>query len=106
MPAGTWRLVMDSIIIEPLDAQFQILWRRDGRDDVVVAAWAHHFEPIGDGDYTPQPYEDTAEAEALDVEDGDLLILKYSASGSDLPMAYVPNGDGAPGRIPFIDLPQ
>ena len=97
---------MDSIVIEPVDAQIQLLWRRDGRDDVVIAAWAHHFEPIGDGDYSPQPYRDEAEGEALDVEDGDLLVLKYSATGSDLPMAYIPNGDGPPLEIPHLDLPQ
>jgi len=106
VPAGTWHLVADSIIIEAVDAHFELLWRRAGRDDVLIAEWTHHFEPIGAGEYTPQPYEDEAAGEALDVEDGDQLVFRYSATGSDLPMAYVPNGDGPPGRIPYIDLPQ
>jgi len=72
---------------------------------VLIADWTHHFEPIGSGDYTPQPYEDSAEGVALDVETGDQLVFRYSAAGSDLPMAYIPNGDGLPLRIPYIDLP-
>jgi hypothetical protein len=53
------------------------------------------------------PYEVTAIGAAVDVEDGDLLVLRYTGASASLPMAYVPNGDGprTQGRFPSIDLP-
>lgn len=92
----------------PVDVTFELLWRRDGRDDVQLAMWQHHFEPLGGGQFDAQPYEDTAEGPAIEFEAGDQLIFRYTGTGTDHEMAYVPNGDGAlaNGRIPFIDLPQ
>lgn len=108
VPAGTWRLVADGIIIMPVDVTFEILWRRDGRDDVQLAMWEHHFDPLGDGNFDAQPFDETASADAITYEPGDQLIFRYTGTGTDHEMAYIPNGDGAEqnGRIPFIDLPQ
>jgi hypothetical protein len=54
------------------------------------------------------PIELTATGAAVAVEDGDQLVFRYTGESGDLPMAYVPNGEGANtgGRIPFIELPR
>lgn len=108
MPAGEWHLVADGIIIEAVDVTFELLWRRDGRADVEIASWNHHFDPIGGGAFEAQPFEDTAQGAAIDFEAGDLLVFRYSGESATSPTAYIPNGDGdlQGGRIPFIDLPQ
>jgi hypothetical protein len=107
LPAGTWRLVGDGIIIEPVDVRFEIIWRSDAGDQV-LATFDHHFEPNGGGNFDAVPYEDTREAPAAPAEPGDQLILRYSAMNATVIYAYNPNGDGANhnGRIPFIELPR
>jgi hypothetical protein len=107
VPAGRWRLVADGIIIEPVDVDFELRWRRAGRDDVVLGAWSTRFEPLPEGNFDAQPYEATAEAGAITYQPGDQLIFRYTGTGTDLGMAYIPNGHGAShnGRIPFVDLP-
>lgn len=108
VPAGEWTLVADGIITAPVDVTFEILWRRDGRDDVLLASWMTHFEPLGGGSFDAQAYEVTAVGPRVDREPGDRLVFRYTGTGTDVPMAYVPNGDGARhnGRIPYIDLPR
>ncbi|HTM21146.1 MAG TPA: hypothetical protein VL172_11575 [Kofleriaceae bacterium] len=105
--AGTWRLVGDGIIIEPVDVLFEIIWRSDAGDSA-VASFQHHFEPNGGGNFDAVAYEDTTEADQVPAEAGDQLVLRYSAMNATIGMAYIPNGDGAShnGRIPFIELPQ
>jgi hypothetical protein len=107
IPAGTWRLVADGIIIEPVDVRFEILWRR-ASGDVELAAFTHHFDPLPNGQYTAQAYEQTAEVDEVPAADGDQLVFRYSGQSQELPMAYVPNGDGdrVGGRIPYIEIPQ
>lgn len=92
----------------PVDVQFDVIHRRPGADDVYLATWNQHFEPLGEGNFDAQAYEVTAEIDAVDHEPGDQLIFKYTGTGTDTPMAYIPNGDGlrANGRIPYIDLPR
>lgn len=95
-------------MIQPVDVQFDLFHRRPGQDDVVLTTWSDHFEPLGGGVYDAQPYEHQAEIERVEYEPGDELIFKYTGTGTDTPMAWVPNGDGEllDGRIPYIDLPQ
>lgn len=104
--AGTWRLVGDGIIIEPVDVRFEILWRESAGDHV-LATFDHHFEPPASG-FDAVAYEATDEAPAADASAGDQLILRITGTSSTSPSAYIPNGDGAShnGRIPFIELPQ
>lgn len=92
----------------PVDVTFELLWRRAGRDDVALATWQHHFDPLPGGVYDAQPFEASAEAVAIEYEPADQLIFRYTGTGTDHEMAYIPNGDGemANGRIPFIDLPE
>ncbi|MBE7448434.1 MAG: hypothetical protein HS111_05980 [Kofleriaceae bacterium] len=91
----------------PVDVRFEILWRRAGAgEDVTIAMWDHHFEPLPQG-FDAQAYEVTAQGQAIDQEPGDQLVFRYTGTNSTQPMAYVPNGDGAlaNGRIPYIVLP-
>jgi hypothetical protein len=108
IPAGQWRLVADGIIIDPVDVRFEILLRRDGADDLELAEFTQHFEPLNGGAYEAQPFEETADVEAVAFEPGDQLIFRYTGTGTDVRMAYIPNGDGEllGGRIPFIELPR
>ncbi|MBA3817540.1 MAG: hypothetical protein H0X17_01495 [Deltaproteobacteria bacterium] len=107
VPAGTYHVICDAIIIRAVDVTFDLVHRR-GATDVTLATWMQHFEPIGGGTYTAQAYEYLAEAPALDFEPGDQLIFRYTGANSTTMMAFIPNGDGAitGGRIPNITLPR
>lgn len=108
MPAGTWTFVGDGVITGSVDVEFEILWRRDGRDDVTVVSWMQHFDPKPNSDFTATAYEVDGEGDAIDFQGGDQLVLRYTGTGTTVPMAYVPNGEGpdTEGRHPYIDLPQ
>jgi hypothetical protein len=107
LAAGAWRLVGDGIISQAVDVRFEVFVRRADTTEVPLVMWDHHFEPLGGGNFDAQPYEVTANGPAVDVGDGDQLILRYTGTGSAFEMAYQPNGDGprAKGRIPFLELP-
>jgi hypothetical protein len=108
IPAGTWRLVADGIIIEPVDVRFEILLRPAAGPDIELAAFEHHFEPLPGSVYEAQPFEATAEVDEVEPRPDDRLIFRYSGESESLQMAYIPNGDGEllGGRIPFIELPR
>jgi hypothetical protein len=103
--AGAYHVICDAIIIRAVDVQFELLHRRAG-EDVQLATWMEHFEPIGA--YTSQPYELDVEAPAIAFEPGDELVFRYTGLGSTVMMAFIPNGDGAllNGRVPNITLPK
>ena len=107
IPAGTWHLVGDGIVFASADITYQVIWRHDGSDSVLVE-WTHHFDPPGSG-FGAIPFEADGAGIAADTRAGDLLVLRFSASGAGTPgrMAFIPNGDGAGagGRIPSIKLP-
>jgi hypothetical protein len=109
LPAGTWRLVADGIIVYPVDVQFELIYRQAGGADLMIGTWNQHFDPLPVG-FDAQPYEVTVEAPAFAFGAGDQVVFRYTGTGTEpnQPMAYVPNGDGARanGRIPFIDLPH
>ena len=112
VPAGSYQLVADGIIVESVDVTFELIWRRPSRvpADMVVATWQHHFDPLGGGNFDATPFEVSAQGAAIDYEPGmdDQLVWRYSGANSTTPMAYIPNGDGAVanGRIPHITLPR
>lgn len=110
MPAGTYRLIADGIITQSVDVTFELIWRVPGAPDVVLATWQQHFDPLGGGNFDAQPYEVTADAQAIDWVEGrgDQLVFRYSGTNSLTEMSYVPNGDGPlhNGRFPNITLPQ
>lgn len=107
VPAGTYHCIIDSIIIRPVDVQFDLIWRR-GSTDTVLATWMEHFEPLPGASFDAQPYEIDVQAPAIDYKPGDLLVWRYSASNTIMFDAYIPNGDGtlSNGRIPNFTLPK
>lgn len=108
VPAGAYHLVLDAIIIRAVDVQFDLLHRRAGDDDVQLATWTQHFEPLADGTYRAQAYELDVDCPAIDHETGDEFVFRYTGLGSSVVMAFIPNGDGAVtgGRIPNITFPK
>jgi hypothetical protein len=106
--AGTYHFVLDCIVIFSVDMKFELLHRR-GTDDVVLAEWPQHFEPLPDS-FDAQAYEIDQTAPAIEFTAGDQLVFRYSATAAGTAQgdAWVPNGDGAlqGGRIPNITLPK
>ena len=107
VPAGTYEVICDAIIIRSIDVTFDLVHRR-GDTDTTLATWMQHFDPLPGGVYDAQAYELGVEAPAIDFEDGDQLIFRYSGANSTAMMAFIPNGDGhiTGGRIPNITLPK
>ena len=107
VPAGAYHVICDAIIIRAVDVELSLFHRRGGQD-VVLATWRQHFEPLAGGVYDAQPYELDVEAPAIAFSSGDELVFRYAGLGSTAMMAFIPNGDGAitNGRIPNITLPR
>lgn len=88
---------------------FELIWRRTGVADVVLATWNHHFESAAPN-FDAQPFEESADGPAVDFVEGmgDQLVFRYTGTNSASTMAYIPNGDGpsANGRFPHITLPD
>jgi hypothetical protein len=104
--AGTWHIVADAIVIQEVDVLLELVWRHGGTD-AAIASWQHHFVPQASG-FDAVPFEATAAAAAVPAQTGDLLVFRYGVTGgATIPMAWIPNGDGARtnGRIPFVELP-
>jgi hypothetical protein len=108
VPAGAYHVICDAIIIRSVDVRFELIHRRAGRDDVQLATWQAHFEPLGGGQYTAQPYELDVDAPAIDADDGDQFVFRYTGLQSTGIMTFIPNGDGAitNGRIPNLTFPR
>ncbi|HET7505567.1 MAG TPA: hypothetical protein VFK02_31320 [Kofleriaceae bacterium] len=107
VPAGTYHVVCDAIIIGPVDVTFALIWHK-GTSVVTLASWMQHWEPLASGDYVAQPYEIDVTAPAIDYHPGDQLVFRYAASNTTTPDAFIPAG-GSPsehGRIANITLPQ
>lgn len=107
VPAGTYRLICDAIVIRPIDVTFDLVWRHAG-GDTLLATHTRHFEPLPNGVIGAQECEVELEAQAIDRAPGDQLIWRYSGANSTTSMAWIPNGDGplTGGRIPNITLPK
>lgn len=107
--AGTWHLVGDGIVIDPVDITYSILWRSPAGDET-LASVRHHFEPFPAGPtrYDATKFEADVEGVAAKAYDGDLLVLRFTAESAAAGMPFIPNGDGANarGRIPSIQLPR
>jgi hypothetical protein len=104
--AGSWTFVLDGICLDPVDDRFELLLRA-GAADQTLASFDHHFEPLPGGGYEAQAFEHEESLARVDAAAGDRLVLRFTGEGSELEMAYIPNGDGAltGGRIPYLDLP-
>lgn len=106
MPAGTYHFVLDCIVTDSVDVDFDMLWRR-GTDDVVLSSWSQHFDRTSVV-HEAQAYEVDEEAPAVQFAPGDQLVFRASARNTTSTDAWIPNGDGAlsKGRIPNITLPH
>lgn len=106
--AGTYHLVLDAIIITPVDVTFDLIWRKKTGGDVTLATWTEHYTPIGGGNFDAQAFEYDETGIEVDATKGDQLVFRYTASAASQPSAYIPNGDGVKsnGRIPNITLPK
>jgi hypothetical protein len=104
--AGTYHLVLDSIIIKPVDVTFDLIWRQ-GATDISLATWTQHFDPLPGASYDAQSYEIDEPCGAINAKPGDELVFRYTGANTTSQEAYIPNGDGphANGRIPHIELP-
>jgi hypothetical protein len=104
--AGTYHLVLDSIIIKPVDVTFDLIWR-SGATDISLATWTQHFDPLPGASYDAQPFEFDEPCGAITFKAGDQLVFRYTGANTTSTEAYIPNGDGshANGRIPNISLP-
>jgi hypothetical protein len=109
IPAGTWHLVGDGIVIDPVDVTYAILWRSPAGDQT-LASTRHHFDPFPAGPtrYDASLFETDLEGVAAKAYDGDSLVLRFTAESSAAGMPFIPNSHGvdAKGRIPSIRLPR
>ena len=105
--AGTYHLVLDAVIIKPVDVTFDLVWRR-GTTDMSLATWAVHYDPLP-GSFDAQPFEYDEVAPGIAFAAGDQLVFRYTCTNAPTTAeTYIPNGDGAlsHGRIPYITLPK
>ena len=108
IPTGSYHFVLDAVIIQSVDLQFDLVWRR-GTTDTTLVTFAEHYDPLGGGNFDAQPLEyDEATTVALDFKSGDKLVFRYTGTNGSVAQAYIPNGDGSlsKGRIPNITLPK
>ena len=106
--AGTYHLVLDAVIVASVDVTFDLVWRRHSGNDITLATWTDHYDPLGGGNFDAQPFEYDEPAPAIDQRDGDQLVFRYTGANTTSAEAYIPNGDGvnSNGRIPNITLPK
>lgn len=106
VPAGTYHLVLDAIIVKSVDVTFDLAWRR-GSVDTPLQSWTVHYDPLPGGNFDAQPFEYDEACAEVPWQKGDELVFRYTGANTTSLEAYIPNGDGsnANGRIPYIELP-
>ncbi|MDB4968047.1 MAG: hypothetical protein JWN44_3736 [Myxococcales bacterium] len=104
--AGSWHLVADGIVLDPVDVTFDVLWR-DAGGDHPIATWQHHFDPQPTG-FDAVAFEADAPGVEAKAKSNDQLVLRFTVQGSGTGVLYIPNGDGtkAKARIPTLTLPK
>ena len=105
IPAGSWHVVMDAVILKSVDMTFELIYRT-GSGDAPIATWMHHFDPKP-ADLTATAYELDIDGAATQFAKGDQLVFRYTGMNTTSANAFIPNGDGAKskGRIPSFTLP-
>jgi hypothetical protein len=106
--AGTWHLIGDGIVFDPVDVTFDLVWRaQDG--DHTIGSVTHHFDPQPDGSYNAVAFETDVSGTAVNpLINQDQLVLRFSTTTASSNLLYIPNSDGAnaKGRIPSLRLPN
>lgn len=117
IPAGTWGLVGDGIVlgsgVTNVTMLFEGRWRRagaaDDRNDVVLWSVQNTFvrDPDPQRAFRAVPFTTQVQGQAAEAAPGDRLVLRFTALRGDSGATFVPNGDGRTtyGSIPRIDLP-
>jgi hypothetical protein len=105
VPAGTYHVVCDAVITDPVDVTLTLIWRR-GTTDTTLAQQMQHWEPLPTG-FRAQPNDLEMAAPAIDWKPGDQLVFRYEGQSMKLREAFIPTGEGASvnGRKPTITLP-
>ena len=108
--AGSWHLVGDGVVFNPVDVTFDVIWRDTSNVDHPIVSWTHHFDPQPSG-FNAVQYEDNALGAAVPAKGNDQLVLRFSAPAGGYPdgtMLWIPNGDGSltQGRDPSLTLPK
>jgi hypothetical protein len=106
VPAGTWHVIADAVVNEEVDVLFELVLRRAG-SDTTLASWTQHFAaPSGlAGIYVPVELD--VDVPALDTQDGDQLVYRYTGTNAADPTAFEPNADMAgTGRDTSFTLPD
>lgn len=112
IPAGSWHLVGDGIVLASCDLEFDVIWRHGS--DTTLASFSHHFDPrTAPPKFDATQFEADAPGLSAQAAAGDQLVLRFTASvmadaGAGVVDVYIPNGDGANahGRIPSLTLPR
>ncbi len=107
LPAGSYHVIYDSIILFAVDVTFSIIHRR-GDADTVLATWDEHFEPLPGGTFEAQLRERDEVAPAVPFQDGDKLVYRYAGANAQGSMSYIPvgNPESEGGRHTNITLPH
>ncbi len=107
VPAGTYHVIYDGVILFAVDVTFELIHRRGGTD-TSVATWNQHFEPLPGGVYEAQPFEIDQPAAAIEFKSGDQLVYRYTGANSTTTMSFIPVGspESEGGRHTQITLPR
>lgn len=107
VPAGTYHVIYDGVVIAAVDVTFELIHRR-GATDTVLAMWTQHFEPRPAGEFEAQEFEMDHDAPAIDFVAGDQFVYRYTGANATLEMAYIPVGfpESEGGRQTNITLPR
>jgi hypothetical protein len=106
--AGTWHIIGDGIVLDPVDVTFDVLWR-DANGDHPIATWTNHFDPPANVNNAAQAEADVPGV-AANAKGNDQLVLRMTAQGAGTAdtMLWAPNGDAEKtnGRDPSLTLPK
>jgi hypothetical protein len=89
--------------------RFDVIWRRPGGGDAVLATTTHDFapNPPGPAQFDAIRFDADLDGAAVAASAGDLLVLRFTTTSGAAGAYYIPNGDGAlvNGRTVNLTLP-
>ena len=108
--AGTWHLIGDGIVLDPVDVTFDLLWR-DGNGDHPIATWTHHFDPGASVNEAVQYEEDAARPASPPTPRATTQRLRSERRGRrharyDAVVPSTATASAANGRDPSLTLPK
>jgi hypothetical protein len=116
VPAGTYHVVADALIIGSVDVTYDLIWRSPKHGDNVLATLTKTYEEAADPSVAQLLEYNMTTPTAIAYEAGDQFVWRYTGSNGVLANnggsgdAYYPNSDGnvagPSAQIPNITLPQ